>query len=263
LSTWGRVLDYRLSALRTAPNVGLFLDSPLGVEDVLEFGCERVVLATGSRWTRELYALSEIPAGALEEPAVYTPDDLAAGAVPEGPVAVFDYDNYYIGGLVAESLAARGLDVSYVTTAGNASAWTVMTNELPRVHQALARAGVEVHTLQRVAGFADGGLTLQHMFTERTTQLGVRSLVIVGLRRPNDSLFHALQARSADLAAAGIVSLDRIGDALAPGAIAHAVHSGHEYGREFDRGANERRYRRDRPVVTDPFAEFAYAATEA
>ncbi len=264
LSAWGRVLDYRLSALRTAPNVGLFLDSPLGVEDILEFGCERVVLATGARWTRELYGLSEIPtATPFDVPNVYTPDDLAAGIVPEGPVAVFDYDNYYMGGLVAESLAARGLTVTYVTSAGNASTWTVMTNELPRVHQALARAGVDVHTVQRVAGFADGVLTLQHMLNELTIKLDVRSLVIVGLRRPNDSLFHDLQARGDDLAAAGIVSLDRIGDALAPGAIAHAVHSGHEYGREFDRGANDRHYRRDRPVVTDPFAEHAYAATES
>ena len=264
LSAWGRVLDYRLSALRTAPNVGLFLDSQLGVDDILEFGCERVVLATGARWTKELYGLSEIPtATPFDGPNVYTPDDLAAGAVPEGPVAIFDYDNYYIGGLVAESLAAKGAKVTYVTSAGNASAWTVMTNELPRVHQALARAGIDVHTVQRVAGFAHGVLTLQHMLNEAITKLDVRSLVIVGLRRPNDSLFHALEARGDDLAAAGIVSLDRIGDALAPGAIAHAVHSGHEYGREFDRGANDRQYRRDRPVVTDPFAEHAYAATES
>jgi dimethylamine/trimethylamine dehydrogenase len=32
----------------------------------------------------------------------------------------------------------------------------------------------------------------------------------------------------------GVRSVDRIGDALAPGAIVHAVHSGHLYARTLD-----------------------------
>jgi len=31
-------------------------------------------------------------------PGVYTPDDLAVGIVPPGPVVVFDLDNYYMDG---------------------------------------------------------------------------------------------------------------------------------------------------------------------
>jgi len=40
----------------------------------------------------------------------------------------------------------------------------------------------------------------------------------------------------------------RIGDALAPGAIVHAVYSGHRYAEELDADAASLRYRRDAPL---------------
>src|SRR4026207_1934908 len=98
LSAWRRVVDYRLGQLHRLPNVELFLESRLTAEDVLEQGCERVVIATGSRWERSLYSPREGPAGRLERQGVFTPSDLAEGASPEPPVLVFDFDNYYMGG---------------------------------------------------------------------------------------------------------------------------------------------------------------------
>ena len=47
----------------------------------------------------------ELPVGTLEAPNVFTPDDVAAGTHIEGPIVVFDYDNYYMGGALAEFLA--------------------------------------------------------------------------------------------------------------------------------------------------------------
>jgi dimethylamine/trimethylamine dehydrogenase len=172
--------------------------------------------------------------GELDLPGVYTPDDLAAGIAPSAPVVVFDFDNYYMGGAVAEQLARQTGDVSYVTTAGNASAWTFMTNELPLVHRALAKAQVPIHTLQRVTGFDGASVTLADVYSGREQRLACRSLVIVGMRKPKEELYRALVARNADLEAAGIAAVTRIGDSLAPGAIVHAVHSGHRYAREFD-----------------------------
>jgi dimethylamine/trimethylamine dehydrogenase len=251
LATWGRVLDYRMTALKVAPNVEMFPGSPLGVEDILGLECQRVVIATGSRWTKELYGQSELPQPALDTPGIFTPDDLAAGAELTGPVVVFDFDNYYMGGAVAEHLAERHDDVTYVTAAGQASAWTLMTNELPRIHQALERRGVPVLTLRIVTGFERGVLTLGHVFNKGTETIPCGSLVIVGLRRPRDELYLDLVARPDALARAGIKSVARIGDALAAGAIAHAVHSGHEWAREFDAPAG-RIALRDRPIVSEP-----------
>jgi hypothetical protein len=164
-----------------------------------------------------LFSTLEFPVGELEAPGVYTPDDLAAGIVPPGPVVVFDFDNYYLAGAVAEQLAIEVGEVSYVTTAGNASAWTFMTNELPLVHRALCKAGVPIHTLQRVTAFDGDRVTIADVYSGVGKQLACRSLIIVGVRVPRDDLHRALIAKGADRRA-GIARVTRIDDALAPGA---------------------------------------------
>jgi dimethylamine/trimethylamine dehydrogenase len=195
-----------------------------------------------------LFSTLEFPAGELEGPGVYTPDDLAAGAVPQGPVVVFDFDNYYLGGVIAQQLAGAAGNVTYVTPAGNASAWTFMTNELPLVHRALCKAGVPIHTLQRVVDFDGDTLTIADVYSGAEKQLPCRSLVIVGVRVPRDDLYQALIAKGPELRHAGIAGVTRIGDAIAPGAIVHAVHSGHAFARGFDAVPSASHYTRDYPV---------------
>jgi dimethylamine/trimethylamine dehydrogenase len=234
LSTWGRVLDWRMGQLRTLPNVSLYPESQLEAADILGLEHDHVVLATGARWTRMLCGANEFPIAPPAAPRVYTPDDLAAGVVPEGPIVVFDFDNYYLAGAIAEQLAKLGREVCYVTTAGGVSAWTFMTNEQPLVHRALVKAGVAIHTMQRVTGFDGEALALVDWFGGRESRLPCRSLVIVGIRTPRKELYESLCAMASDWERAGIASVTCIGDALAPGAIVHAVHSGHRYARELE-----------------------------
>ncbi len=248
LATWGRVADWRLGQLRDRANVSLFHGSSLTADDVLGSEHAHVVVATGARWTRMLYAAIEFPTEPFDAPRVYTPDDIAAGAAPEGPTVVFDFDNYYLGGAIAERLARSDVETHYVTTAGSASAWTFMTNELPLVHRALGSAGVTIHTLRRVAGFDGREIALADVFTNAQIRLRCRSLVIVGVREPRDELYRELLARSAEFERAGLRSVTRIGDALAPGAIVHAVHSGHRYARELDAVPAADPYTRDFPL---------------
>jgi dimethylamine/trimethylamine dehydrogenase len=73
--------------------------------------------------------------------------------------------------------------------------------------------------------------------------------VIVGARYADDGLYAALAARPAELTAAGIRSVTRIGDALAPGALVHAIYSGHRYARERDADAASLAPRRDAPLA--------------
>jgi len=148
MKTWNRVAEYRLGQLRQMANVSLYPDSDLSAQDVLDFGAEHVVVATGARWLPLLCGANELPAGTAKGPGICTPDDLAAGNLPDGPVAVFDFDNYYLGTAIAEGLSEQGLGVTYVTTAGAASAWSFMTNEQPLIHQALARRGIGYRTLE-------------------------------------------------------------------------------------------------------------------
>ncbi|HMD29884.1 MAG TPA: FAD-dependent oxidoreductase [Steroidobacteraceae bacterium] len=249
LATWGRVLDWRLGQLRRLENVTLYAANTLSIDDILGLEHQRIVIATGARWTRRLYSTLELPVRPLEAPNVFTPDDVAAGAHIEGPIVVFDYDNYYMGGALAVLLAQAGNRVTYVTPAGHASAWTIMTNEQPQVHRALANAGVVLKTLTLVARINDDAIVVANIFTGEEQSLPCKSLVIVGARTAQDELHRSLIARRADWDAAGIASVDCIGDALAPGAIAHAVHSAHRYARELDQPAGREIYRRDSPIL--------------
>jgi dimethylamine/trimethylamine dehydrogenase len=249
LAAWGRVLEWRRGQLAKLANVNVYRGNRLAAADVLEFGSMHVVLATGARWARLLYSPLELPVGTLEAPGVLTPDDLAAGAPVADPVVVYDFDNYYLGAVLAEHLVQGGHSVSYVTPAGHASAWTIMSNEQPQVHRALASAGVALHTLARVTAYRAGVVTLANHFTNAETRLECRSLVIVGTRFANDTLYAELSARAGDFAGAGIRSVTRIGDALAPGAIVHAVYSGHRYARELDADPATLAHRRDAPLA--------------
>jgi dimethylamine/trimethylamine dehydrogenase len=252
LSAWGRVLDWRRGQLDRLTNFNLYRGNRLSADEVLELGHRHVVIATGAHWARMLYSALEVPGDTIEGPNIYTPDDIAANAHLEDPVVVFDYDNYYMGSALAEYIAKRGHRVSYVTPAGHASAWAIMSNEQPQVHRALADAGITIHTLSRVTGFKPGVLTLASQFTDRVTHLACGSLVIVGTRLPNDSLYQDLLARHDEFAAAGIASLTRVGDALAPGALVHAVYSGHRYARELDGDLATTGFRRDTPLRSEP-----------
>jgi len=249
LAAWGRVLDWRRAQLERLPNVSIYRGNRLTAEEILELGNTHVVIATGARWARLLYSALEIPAGRLEGPGIFTPDDVAEGARIEGPVAVYDFDNYYMGSVLAEHLARSGQRVAYVTPAGHASAWAIMSNEQPQIHRALFSAGVALHTLSRVTAFAPGELTLTGQFTDTTTRIPCRSLVIVGARFASDALHQSLAAQPEELTAAGIRSVSRIGDALAPGAIVHAVYSGHRYARELDADPATLGFRRDAPLA--------------
>jgi len=225
----------------------------VGVYVILRLGHQQGASSTGVNLTKSLYTSQEIPSGELNRPDVYTPDDLAAGLVPEGPVLVYDFDNYYLGGVVAESLAQQGLQVSYATPAGHASAWTIMTNELPYVHQALEKRDVEVHTQALLTDFDGVRARLTNIFTARASLLAVKSVVIVGLRLPNDGLYQRLMSRRDEFAAAGIKSVQRIGDAMAAGALVHAVYAGHSYARQLDRPEGEL-YLRDIPVTEHSYS---------
>ncbi|MBV8784805.1 MAG: FAD-dependent oxidoreductase [Gammaproteobacteria bacterium] len=248
LSAWGRVLEWRRGQLQRLANVNIYRGNRLTAPEILELAHTHVVIATGSRWSRRLYSALEIPVGELEGPHVLTPDDIAAGSMPRGAVVVYDFDNYYMGSVLAEHLARAGCAVRYVTPAGHASAWAIMSNEQPQIHRRFAELGIALSTLTRVRSFSAGSATLENQFTGATEEHACSALLIVGARFAHDELFHALSTDPAALTQAGIRSVTRIGDASAPGAIVHAVYSGHRFAEELDADPASIRYRRDAPL---------------
>jgi dimethylamine/trimethylamine dehydrogenase len=255
LSEWHRVVDYRLGQLRKLPNVTLYPQSDLTAADVHEFGADHVVVATGARWLAHLCGPNELPSGPITGPRIYTPDDLAAGEVPVGPVAVFDYDNYYLGSAIAEKLAPLG--VTYITTAGAAAAWGFMTNEQPLVHQSFARKGIALRTLEVVTGFDGEEVRLAQIFSGQEHRIAARSLVIVGYREGGSTLYDALAKEMKP------ERLHLTGDAHAPGAVVHAIYQGHKTARELGVAAAQVMVRRDAPFAPRDFLIPARQTPEA
>ena len=235
LSTWARVRDYRTHLIQTMANVDVYRGSPLTARDVLDFGCDHAVIATGARWTREVLGADGDPAPGFDGEVVYTPDDILSGAELDGSVVIYDFDHYYMGSCLAELLRQRGHDVTIVTPANAVSAWTFMNNELVRIRERMIELGVGNVTEHQVKDFCDGAVRLTSVYRGgKQISLPCRSLAVVGVRARNDELFQELRANPDRIDDAGIASVRSIGDCRAPGAIVHAVHSGHESARTID-----------------------------
>ncbi|MGE0120935.1 MAG: FAD-dependent oxidoreductase [Dongiaceae bacterium] len=235
LGEWIRVRDYRIGQIQRLANVNVYRDSRLTAADVREFGAAHVVIATGAAWRRDGVGRTHpraIPGS--DRADVFTPEDVFAGAAIAGPVVVFDDDHYYMGGVIAEELRRRGLEVTLLTPAGTVSTWTEASLEQPYIQAQLIEAGIAVVVGHSVAAVGDGEIEITCAYTDHRRRLPARSAVMVTSRLPNTEVYDALVADRAALAAAGIRSVTRIGDCLNPGIIAAAVHSGHRYARELD-----------------------------
>ena len=240
LATWARVRDYRTNLIQTMVNVDLYRASRLTAQDVVDYGCDHAVIATGARWTKEILSSEGQLTDGFDGAAIYTPDDIFAGAELHGPIVVYDFDHYYMGGCLAELLSKRGHQVSIVTPANAVSAWTFMNNELTKIRERMVELGVAMVTEQYVTDFSAGAVQLTSIYSDaEVSSLECGSLLVVGVRTPNDELFRDLKSDAGRVADAGIVSVRSIGDCKAPGAIVHAVYSGHECARTIDVEASD------------------------
>ena len=255
LATWARVRDYRTNLLQTMGNVDIYRGSPLTAQDVLDFGCDHAVIATGAKWTRELLddrglPTDEIPTDEIEGAAIFTPDDIFAGAKPDGPILIYDFDHYYMGSCLAEVMRNQGHEVTIVTTANSVSAWTFMNNESANIRVRMIELGVRTVFEHRLESFRDGVATLRSIYPgEDLSSIDCGSLIVVGARTSNDQIYQDLNSTAEKIADAGITSLRSIGDCRAPGAIAHAVYSGHECARTIDAGDDIAPFAWERPAL--------------
>ncbi len=249
LGHWLRVRDYRAHMIGKLANVEIFPASPLTSHDVLEFGADHVVVATGSHWRRDGVGacVEDIGVQAAGRKCL-TPDDIFAGAVPQSPVVIYDDDHYAMGGALAERLLGQGFAVTLVTPMPVVSSWTQMTDEQFPVQKRLMELGLRLLLSHRLAGHRDGAADFACVYTGRNTQVECASLILVTGRLPDRALYDSLVAVPGDLQAAGIGTVTRIGDCLAPSSVADAVFAGHRLAREIDLPADGSAVRRERPL---------------
>jgi dimethylamine/trimethylamine dehydrogenase len=235
LAAWARVRDWRIGRIRELTNVDTYLDSALTAEHVLEFGFDRVILATGATWRRDGVGVTNTaPVEISEGTRVHIPEDVFEGAEIAGPVVVFDDDNFYLGGLIAEQLRGAGREVTLVTTEPVVSAWTAHTKEQHRIQSQILELGIAVVASHNLVRVNPAEVELACLYSGRRRTLPVAAVVMVTSRTPNDELYLTLNGDLDRLAAAGIQSVQAIGDCDVPATIAAAVHDGHRAARELD-----------------------------
>ena len=246
--TLARVRDYRIYQLERMSNVQIYRGSPVDVEDILQFGARRVVLATGAAWRVDGVGPAT-PNGiaVCDGVNVYSPETVLAGAPPTGPIVVYDDDHYYVGHGVAEWMRARGCEVTLVTPLADVSQWSYYTLELRRLEERLDEAGITCITKSKVKEVRDG--TVITASGRRLASLPCGTFVPVTLREPNRQLADALELRKQDWRDVGIESVTLIGDALAPGTVAAAVYAGAALGRELGEPQRSESFLRERTVL--------------
>ncbi len=250
LAEWMRVRDWRVTQIEKMQNVSVYRSSEITAADVLEFGAGHVVLATGASWRRDGYGRSNGSAIVGFGTTILTPDDLMSGNVPSGHVVIFDDDGFYLGSHMAELIVKSGGTATIVTPEDTVASWTTNTLEFRHIQKRLYALGVEQVTTHNVTSAQAGGVTVDHHWSHVKRDIACDAIVSLTARVPNDGLFFALESRSAEWAAAGVTDVRCVGDALAPGLIAHAVYDGHRYAQGFDEGpVRDVMFRRHLPVA--------------
>ncbi len=237
LSAWGRVADYRLGQINKLPNVQLYLQSELNVDQVLEFGFEHVAIATGSYWLRNgvgRYHLHPIPI--QSKMALFTPDDLIQkdSTFPQGHIVVYDDDHYYMASVISELLVSKGCSVSFVTPATCVSQWSLNTLEQAKIQSRLIAIGVNIYTSTSIEEIAHDHVKSGCIYSDKVSEIQADGVVMVTARYGNDQLWTLLKKRNHEWSEFGVQSIKLIGDAQSPAPIAWATYAGHRYARELD-----------------------------
>ena len=140
--------------------------------------------------------------------------------------------------MLAEHCRKNDCEVTLVTPAALVSSWTVHTLEQEMIEADLLKKGIRILTRHVVQSgknlIPESELYIVHIYTGEVTILDCDALVLVTARLPTSELESGLEEVRNSWADAGIISVTRIGDALAPATIAAAVYSGHRYARELD-----------------------------
>jgi dimethylamine/trimethylamine dehydrogenase len=241
LAEWSRLVHYRQTMAEKLSNLTLVPKKRLTVDDILDYGAELVVVATGSAWATDgtsSVTRGAIPGADASLPYVLTPEQIMLGGKtsPGERVLVYDAEGYFMGVSLAERLAREGRRVTYVTPRDGVGSYMRFTGEDQSMIPLLHDLGVEMVREHAVTSVAAG-----HVVGRSRTAAGqevewdVDAIVLVTQRNPRVELYRDLRARRDDWADAGLRAVYRVGDCVAPRPqVADAIFDGHRLAREID-----------------------------
>jgi len=238
LGEWARVINYRQIQLDNLKNVNVVTGTRLSKDDVLEYGADIVVIATGAHWSPTgMNGLTNEPipnADARAQDYVVTPDQVFAGKDLGDRLVVYDLDGYFMGISLAERLVNDGHDVTLVTMFAAAAPYMEYTLEQPRTIRKVLKLGVTIVNNKVITALEPGGVSVVDIWDDSGQTIEADGAVLVTQRFPNEDLYVALRDDPDALRREGVRAVYRVGDNAVPGSIADAVFEGHRLAREID-----------------------------
>jgi dimethylamine/trimethylamine dehydrogenase len=257
LAEWGRVITYRQAQLaKLKKNVAVQLNvGRMTADEVLRYGADRVILATGSHWWGDGRSAGSGPIPGADDslPHVLTPFQIVAGKpVPGKRVLVLDGDGHFMGITLAELLAAQGKEVTYMCDAPDVAEYGVFTMESFNNKRMLFEKGIKIHPSHWAVAVEPGRVRVGYLYKYGPDLLGpsagavprrdnggefdleIDAVILATSRRSDDTLWRELKARKAEWAANEIEDVFRTGDCKAPAQLTQAIWDAHRLAREFD-----------------------------
>ncbi|HSI80645.1 MAG TPA: FAD-dependent oxidoreductase, partial [Solirubrobacterales bacterium] len=239
LGEWARITNYRTVQLDKLKNVEVHLKSRLSADDVLEYGAEIVVVATGYRFAADGLnpeSHEPIPGADASQEWQLTPPEVVAGSKSIGKrVLVLENEAYFVGASIAQKLAGEGHEVYLVTQRGDIANYMEYTLEGPMLHRDLHRLGVHMHTYTMLEKIEPGVCHGYNIWNpDHKEQFEVDSVVLCTQRLSNDELYRELKSDPERLEREGIESVYVVGDAAAPRMIVDSIFDAHRLAREID-----------------------------
>ena len=137
-------------------------------------------------------------------------------------------------GVLAELLADKGYETTYVTPASEACTWSRNTMEQHFAQAHMLEKGIDIRTFRTLSRISPGIVALSCIHTGRVEEAEADAVVLVTSRTPADEIAADLARQRERWPDAGLEAVEAIGDALAPATIAHAVYAGRRYAEELD-----------------------------
>ena len=265
LAEWGRIVSYREGQLAKMPNVEIHTGiGEMSADEVLAYGADRVVIATGARWSGD--GTSGVTMAPLDEadaarPQFATPEQVMAGKELGERVVVLDGEGVNVGIALAELCADRGKDVTVVAQLSDVAAFSMLSGEYVGLQRLIHEKNIATLTSHwvesinvantvRVEAFnlyRDGYRRnpaapgeYPRVMSSETTALECDSVILATSRIPNDALYRELKERQSEWSGAGLAAVVRAGDCVTPRLIYNTIFDGHRVAREFESASPER-----------------------
>lgn len=228
---------------------------PMTADDVLQYGADKVIIATGASWNTDgtnCLTHEAIPGADASRADQLTPEQVMEGKKKIGKrVVILNADTYFMAPSLAEKLATDGHEVTIVSGVHLAN-YMHFTLEYPNMMRRLHELHVEELGDHFCSRIEPGRLEIYNIWGDgsRRTYRGpgvsprdantthrwleFDSLILVTGRHSECTLWNELKARESEWAENDIKGIYLVGDAEAPRLIADATFTGHRVAREIE-----------------------------